>query len=146
MKGHLDGTWDALDGAQIKLEQAKEDVWKTVLDFSQAYRGLIQEKRCIFNDLKYQGIEKKAAEVFCDHAQNEEEMKQRRKQHKWSGTSHLSSYPPNPHCPIVISTLKMKKRWSSEGSNTNDQALATSLPILPILIAPLLYPHPPPQA
>jgi hypothetical protein len=26
MKGHLDGTWDALDGAQIKLEQAKEDV------------------------------------------------------------------------------------------------------------------------
>jgi hypothetical protein len=41
MKGCLDGAWDALDGAQMKLEQAKEDVRKTILDFPLAYRGLI---------------------------------------------------------------------------------------------------------
>jgi hypothetical protein len=41
MKGRLDNAWDALDGAQLKLEQAKEDVRQTVLDFPLAYRGLI---------------------------------------------------------------------------------------------------------
>jgi hypothetical protein len=104
MKGRLDGTWDTLDGAQMKLEQAKEDVRKTVLDFPLAYRGLIQEKKHVFDNLKYQGIEKKAAEVFHDHARDEEETKQRRKQHKQSDASHLPSYPHNPHRPVVIST------------------------------------------
>jgi hypothetical protein len=37
MKGRLDGAWDALDGALLKLKQAKEDVQQTVLDFPQAY-------------------------------------------------------------------------------------------------------------
>jgi hypothetical protein len=41
MKGRLDGAWDALDGSQLKLKQAKEDVRKTVLDFPLAYRGLV---------------------------------------------------------------------------------------------------------
>jgi hypothetical protein len=104
MKGRLDGAWDALDGALLKLEQAKEDVRQTVLDFPQAYRGLVREKKRIFDDLKYQGIEKKAAEVFRDHARDEEETKQRKKQRKRSGTSHLPSYPRNPHRPVVIST------------------------------------------
>jgi len=41
MKGHLDGAWDALDNAQLKLEQAKEDVWKTIHDFPLAYHSII---------------------------------------------------------------------------------------------------------
>jgi len=41
MKGCLDSAWDTLDNAQLKLEQAKEDVWKTVHDFPPAYRGII---------------------------------------------------------------------------------------------------------
>jgi len=41
MKGRLDSAWDALDGAQLKLEQAKEDVRKTVQDFPLAYHGII---------------------------------------------------------------------------------------------------------
>jgi len=41
MKGHLDSAWDTLDNAQLKLEQAKEDVRKTVHDFPLAYRGII---------------------------------------------------------------------------------------------------------
>jgi hypothetical protein len=78
MKGHLDGVWDALYGAQLKLEQTKEDVQKTVLDFPLAYCDLIQEKKRVFNDLKYQGIEKKAAAFFCDYARDKEETKQKK--------------------------------------------------------------------
>jgi len=64
MKGRLDSTWDTLDSVQLKLEQAKEDIRKTVHDFPLAYHGIIREKKCVFNNLKYQGIEKKAAAFF----------------------------------------------------------------------------------
>jgi len=64
MKGRLDSAWDALDSAQLKLEQAKEDVRKTVQDFPLAYRGIIREKKCVFDNLKSQGIQEKAAAFF----------------------------------------------------------------------------------
>jgi len=64
MKGHLDSAWDALDSARLKLKQAKEDIQKTVHDFPLAYRSIIQEKKRVFNNLKSQGIEEKAAAFF----------------------------------------------------------------------------------
>jgi len=105
MKGCLNSAWDALDNAQLKLEQAKEDVRKTVHDFPLAYRGIIQEKKRVFDNLKHQGIERKAAAFFRESAQDEEEAKERKKkQRKHLGTSHLPSYPCNPHRPVVITS------------------------------------------
>jgi len=98
MKERLNNAWDALDNAQLKLKQAKEDVRKTIHDFPLAYRGTIREKKCVFDNLKHQGIERKAPAFFCESAQDEEETKERKKkQRKRSGTSHLPSYPRNPH-------------------------------------------------
>jgi len=105
MKGRLDSAWDALDNAQLKLEQAKEDIWKTVHDFPLAYWGIIWEKKRVFNNLKSQGVEEKAAAFFRESIHEEEEAKEKKKkQRKRSGTSHLPSYTHNPHRPIVISS------------------------------------------
>jgi len=105
MKGRLDSAWDTLDSAQLKLEQAKEDVRKTVQDFPLAYQGIIREKKRVFDNLKSQGIEEKAAAFFRELIHKEEEAKEKKKkQRKRSGTSHLPSYPRNPHRPVVISS------------------------------------------
>lgn len=104
MKGRLDTAWDALDSAQFKLGQAKEDVRKTVHDFPLAYRGIIREKKRVFDNLKGQGIEKKASAFFRESAQDEEETKEKKRQRKRSDTHHLPSYPRNPHRPIAISS------------------------------------------
>ena len=105
MKERLDNAWDALDNSRLQLEKAKEDVRRTVQDFPLAYRGIIHEKKRVFDNLKFQGIERKAAAFFRESAQEEEVAKQKkRKQHKHSGTSHIPRYPVNPQNPIVVTS------------------------------------------
>ena len=104
MQTRLDGAWDALETAQVKLESAKNDVRQTVRDFPLAFRGIVQEKKCVFDNLKSQGIEQKAAAFFRESAQEDEQKRQKKKQQKQSDTSHLPIYPRNPHRPVIISS------------------------------------------
>ena len=142
MKGRLDSAWDALDGAQLKLEQAKEDVRKTIHDFPFAYRGIIREKKRVFDNLKYQGIEKKAAAFFRESAQGDEDVKQRKlkKQRKRLGTSHLPSYPRDPKGPIVISSesssgievpIRFQQTPTIDSPNWNRQFAAVGARFIP---------------
>jgi len=104
MKGRLDVAWDALDGAQLKLDQAKEEVRQTVHDFPLAYHGIIREKKRVFDNLKGQEIEKKTSLFFHKCTKGDEAQKNKKKQRKRSDTRHFPSYPRNPHRPVVIST------------------------------------------
>ncbi len=97
MQTHLDGAWDALETAQVKLESARNDVRQTVQDFPLAFRGIVREKKHVFDNLKSQGIEQKAAAFFCESAQEDKQKRQKKKQRKQSDTSHLPIYPCNPH-------------------------------------------------
>jgi len=119
MKGCLDVAWDTLDSAQLKLEQAKEDVCKIVHDFPLAYHGIIQEKKCVFDNLKGQEIEKKASAFFRECAEGDEIQKNKQRQCKCSDTHHLPISPHNPHRPIAISTSSSSDIHRSPHSATS---------------------------
>ena len=83
MQGRLDSAWDALEAAQAKVESAKNDVQKTIRDFPLAFRGIVREKKHVFDNLKFQGIEQKVAAFFHDSARKDEQKRQKKKQRKW---------------------------------------------------------------
>ena len=121
MQTRLDGTWDALETAQVKLESAKNNIQKTVKTFPSPSVASSERRNVCLTTWSFKGSNRKQPRSFVNRLKemNKEDRRSNNENDLIPVTSpftHVtliaqSSYPPNLplglKSPSVLDTLRL---------------------------------------